>query len=100
MDNEIMVYIPELKIFLFVAEGSGDNLSVKDIENGSVDYSYIETYNYENRELVEVDGGIQLLPKSFKEMYPDIKDCLNDAMEFMFNSIYDYIIIERDDEDK
>lgn len=100
MDNEIMVYIPELKIFLMVSEGSGENLSVKDMENGSVDYTYIETYNYEDRELVEVDGGIQLLSKPFNEMYLDIKDCLKDAMEFMFSSTYDYIVIESMDEKK
>lgn len=38
MDSEIMVYIPKLKIFLFAAEGCGDNLSAKDIDNNYVDY--------------------------------------------------------------
>lgn len=94
MNNEIMVYLPDLKIFIMAAEGSGENLSQDDIDSGSVDYTYIEIYKYEDRELVEIDGGMQLLPKQFKEMYPNVEDCLNDVMEFMTGGKHDYVVIE------
>lgn len=94
MSNEITVYIPSLGLFLMASEGSGDNLTQEDIDNGSVDYTYIEVYEYKDRDLVESDGGLLLLDKPFKEKYPDIKDCINDVMTFMFNEVHDYVVIE------
>lgn len=94
MDNEIMVYIPELGVFMMVAEGDGCNLDQEWTDNGFVDYTYIEIYQYDDRELVEVDGGQLMHLKPFTELYPKVEDCLEDAMNFMYNKVYDYIIIK------
>ena len=92
MQNEIMVYIPELATFLYVAEGNGSNLDSEDEANGYVDYVYIETYIYEDRSLKEYDGGQLMLTESFQAKY-DLEEyddgenedrLIMDAMDFMF----------------
>ena len=46
-----------------VAEGSGDNLTNEDIDEGYKDYWYVEVYNNEGG----IGGGMLLLPKLIKE---------------------------------
>ena len=67
----MFVYVPELQVFLMAEEGSGDNLLREDIENGYVDYVYIETYVYSgvHGDLTEYEGGMKMLTKPFVEVY-------------------------------
>jgi hypothetical protein len=98
MDNEIMVYIPELKEFLRAAEGTGDNLLKEDRDAGYVDYVYISIFRYSDGEFYEEDGGEMMLKELFTEHYKDIKDVLSDAMKFIYEKEFEYIIIENNDE--
>lgn len=52
-------------------EGSGDNLSQEDIDNGYVDYFMSSVYKQEGDELVLVDGGQILTKTPISEMEED-----------------------------
>lgn len=97
MQREMMVYIPELACFLYAAEGTGDNLLHEDIEQGYVDYINIETYTYQDRELIESDGGMKLMTRMFDDVYEDDENgdqLVKDAMDMMFDSDkYAYVVI-------
>ncbi len=71
--------------FIFIAEGSGDNLFNEDIANGFVDYINIEIYNSKREDCI--GGGLLLLEKSFREIYPDTRDCINDVIDFISDEI-------------
>ena len=93
----MMVYIPEMKIFLKAVEGDGSNLLPEDEEEGLVDYVYIETYVWDGDELIEDDGGMLMLTEYFCDKYTDDndKEMINDVMEYMFNgNRYEYVEIE------
>ena len=94
MKNESMVFIPSIQTFLYAAEGSGGNLSDEDIREGCVDYLYIETYIYEDRELKEYDGGQLNLTKYFVDKYKTEDEYIKDAIHFMFSADLDYIKVE------
>lgn len=96
MKREMMVYIPELKVFLYAGEGTGDNLLKEDIEEGFVDYVNIETYTYEDRQLVEDDGGMLMLTELFDDAYKDDdvgERLIKDVMDYMFECT-DYAYVE------
>lgn len=98
MINNIMIFIPEIKVFLRAKEGDGTNLWDKDIENGNVDYVIIDTYELDDEDLVGLDGGMMMLTESFTEKYKEDKcgrSLIKDAMKFMFNDRYDYYVIEK-----
>lgn len=48
-----------------IMEGTGDNLSREDVENGFVDYIYYEEYDLRGN---CIDGGMWLLEKPFGEL--------------------------------
>ena len=63
------------KYVLFIKEGSGDNLSYEDIEDGYVDYIYTEVYLKDD--LVkeefpsEIGGGFMLLKDTIDNLFYD-----------------------------
>lgn len=99
MKNEVTVYIPELKVFLHVAEGSGDNLSREDRANGIIDYMCYYTYLYVgNGELVEDDGGQIDLTEYFVDRYHSEDEFIREAMEDIFDRRnLEYVMIEEGD---
>lgn len=52
-------------------EGSGDNLSQEDVDNGYVDYFMSSVYEQQGDELVLVDGGQILTKTPISEMEED-----------------------------
>ena len=97
--REITVYIPELQEFMYVSEGTGENLLQEDINEGYVDYVYIETYSYEGGcmdTLVEEEGGQMMLKEPFDEVYTDStgEKLLADAMKFIYDKKFDFVRIE------
>lgn len=94
MKSESMVFIPSIQTFVYAAEGDGGNLSAEDEAEGAVDYLYIETYIYEDRELVEYDGGQLNLSEMFVDKYHTEDEYIKDAIRFMFDADLDYIVIE------
>lgn len=98
MINNIMIFIPEIKVFLRAKEGDGTNLLDEDIENGNVDYVMIDTYELDDEYLVGLDGGMMMLTELFTEKYKEDKyghSLVEDAMKFMFDEGYDYYVIEK-----
>ncbi len=55
-----------------VAEGSGDNLTNEDIDEGLKDYWYVEVYNNEGN----IGGGMLLLPELIKETNMNIAETI------------------------
>lgn len=100
MKDEIMVYVPKKKLFLYVAEGTGDNLWQEDMDEGYVDYLYIEVYKMDGTEMFEVDGGELLLKEYVRDRYAndnDGKQMINDAARFIWNielKPNEYVIID------
>ena len=73
---EVLAWVPGKKVFLKVQEGTGDNLSCEDAENGFVSYALWSTFRPEDIGLDEQldmeckDGGMVL----FKKELPQAKD--------------------------
>lgn len=99
MKDEIMIYVKKKKLFLYVAEGTGDNLWQEDMDEGYVDYLYIEVYKMDGTEMSEVDGGELLLKEYVKDRYSDDDGTrmIQDAAKFIWDmEIHydDYVIID------
>jgi len=99
MKDEIMVYVKKKKLFLYVAEGTGDNLWQEDMDEGYVDYLYIEVYKMDGTEMFEVDGGELLLKEYVKDRYADDDGTrmIQDAAKFIWDMEIrydDYVIID------
>jgi hypothetical protein len=66
--NNMLIYVGEPYNKIIVAEeGSGDNLSQQDIEDGYTDYFMTSLYKQDGDELVLVDSGQLLLPNLIKD---------------------------------
>ena len=64
----MLIYVGEPYNKIIVAEeGSGDNLSQQDIEDGYTDYFMTSLYKQDGDELVLVDSGQLLLPNLIKD---------------------------------
>ena len=64
------IYVVDDEVIIEFDEGTGDNLLDEDIEAGYVDYVYYTVYNISDLDAVkEVDGGMVLLEKPFREAY-------------------------------
>lgn len=68
MFEEIYIYVPGEQQIIKISEGSGDNLTDDDMEQGYVDYIYYECYSRES-EFPEVDGGMIMLTELFQEKF-------------------------------
>lgn len=81
--DDLLVYVPEMKQIIRIAEGSGDNLLWEDMEEGYVDYIYYEQYNIEAG-MPEADGGKILLKESLREKYLCLADCIPDVLDMAY----------------
>lgn len=65
----MLIYVgePDNKIITAV-EGTGDNLTDEDIDEGYVDYFMTSVYKQEGEEIVLVDGGQLLTSKPIADM--------------------------------
>ncbi len=95
METEVTVFIPQIGKFMYVSEGGGGNLDHKDMEDGLVDYVYIEVYGYVGQgELMEIDGGQIDISIPFREKYHSEEEYIKDALEDQFgNRDLGYIIV-------
>lgn len=83
MFDPIYIYVPEVRQIVKISEGSGDNLSAEDIDNGYVDYVYYEQYIMDP-DMRETDGGIIMLTELFQERYSDTTDSVPDVLEMAY----------------
>ena len=85
-DFSIAVINGGVTTYVAISEGTGDNLSKNDTDLGYVDYINYTTYQLQNGEFSEVDGGMVLLnqlymfcsPEHIIEIMADELDVNND----------------------
>lgn len=61
--DDIVLYLPDSKQYLWIYEGTGDNLLNEDRANGFVDYLNYEFHESLDFDEDSLDGGMQLLDK-------------------------------------
>lgn len=93
MFDEIYIYVPSKKQIIRIAEGSGDNLTNDDIEQGYVDYIYYETHSLE-QDLPEADGGMIMLKQLFRQKYNSTKESIPAVLDMAYeDESIDYLLL-------
>ena len=94
MYDAVYIFVPSRKQIIRIAEGTGDNLTDEDIENGYVDYIYYDQYNLEAA-IPEVDGGMIMLTELFKEQFSCTKDAIPNVLDMAYgDTSLSYIVLE------
>lgn len=83
--DEVYVFVPSKNEIIRIAEGSGDNLLMEDIDEGYVDYIYYEQYRLDGG-IAETDGGEVLLKELFQEKYECTADCIPAVLDMAYGS--------------
>ena len=92
--NGIMLWIPEREEIFQVMIGDGCNLLREDYEQGFDAYLYIKTYQYDDPDFEEMDGG-DLMYRSNEHTYDDdITTAVYDALVFHYNMVPYFIPLE------
>lgn len=92
--NDILIYVQINKQIIRISEGSGDNLTDDDIEQGYVDYIYYEVYSV-SQDLPEVDGGMIMLTELFQEKFTSTKDAIPAVLDMAYgNESIGYIVLD------
>lgn len=81
--NDIFIYVPTMRQIIRIDEGSGDNLTNDDIDQGYIDYIYYEVYNVQ-QDLPEVDGGIVMLTELFQNKFKSVKDAIPAVLDMAY----------------
>ena len=81
--NDIFIYVPTMRQIIRIDEGSGDNLTNDDIDQGYVDYIYYEVYNVQQN-LPEVDGGMVMLTELFQNKFKSVKDAIPTVLDMAY----------------
>lgn len=100
LNSEILIYLPDIQEFMSISEGTGDNLLNEDRDEGYVDYININTYFYSGDIDVpfgEIDGGIMLLKKPYKEAFATNPEVISECMLYQYDKRMPYVIIEQKD---
>jgi hypothetical protein len=79
----LLLYVPELKQFVRISYGTGDNLSSEDIEEGYDDYLYIVIDEFDDGWEEDIDGGQMLLKMKEEWGHYNICQHIKDGLEFM-----------------
>lgn len=92
--NDIFIYVQINKQIIRISEGSGDNLTDDDIEQGYVDYIYYEVYSV-SQDLPEVDGGMIMLTELFQEKFKSTKEAIPAVLDMAYgNESMGYIVLD------
>ena len=91
--NDIFIYVQGMRQIIRIGEGSGDNLTNDDINQGYVDYIYYDTYNVQ-QDLPEVDGGMIMLTELFQDKFKSTKDAIPAVLDMAYGdaSIKDIVL--------
>ena len=94
-------FLPDLDQFLVIEEGTGDNLLPEDLKEGYVDY--INYSLIRRKDMCEADGGMILLKKLYRDIYPPERTeaLIQDVLEEHFGNrdlVYIDAFIEKDEE--
>ena len=92
--NAIFIYVQTKKQIIRIDEGSGDNLTDDDIEQGYVDYIYYEVYNVQ-QDFPETDGGMIMLKEPFQEKFKSTKEAIPAVLDMAYgNESIGYIVLD------
>ena len=92
--NDIFIYVQTKKQIIRIDEGSGDNLTDDDIEQGYVDYIYYEVYNAQ-QDFPETDGGMIMLKEPFQEKFKSTKEAIPAVLDMAYgNESIGYIVLD------
>lgn len=97
MYEDIYIYVPRFRNIIRISEGSGDNLTVDDIENGYVDYIYYDIHDL-NAGLPEYDGGIIMMTNRVEDEFKSMKDaeCIERVLDMTYGDVnVAYIVLEQ-----
>lgn len=94
MFDSIYIYVPAMKQLVRISEGSGDNLTDEDLENGYVDYIYYEQY-VKDPVVREIDGGMIMLAELFQEKFRRTADAIPYVLGMAYcDDTLDFIVLE------
>lgn len=92
--NDVFIYVQTKKQIVRIDEGSGDNLTDDDIEQGYVDYIYYEVYNVQ-QDFPETDGGMIMLKEPFQEKFKSTKEAIPAVLDMAYgNESIGYIVLD------
>ena len=92
--NDVFIYVPTMRQIIRIDEGSGDNLTNDDIDQGYIDYIYYEVYNVQ-QDLPEVDGGIVMLTELFQNKFKSVKDAIPSVLDMAYgNASIEYSVLD------
>lgn len=95
MFDTVYIFVPTANQIVKISEGTGDNLLDEDIEAGYADYIYYEQYSVAT-DFPEVDGGMVMLTKLFREQFTCTKDCIPNVLDMAYgNGSLGYIVLEQ-----
>lgn len=83
--DPIWFYVPSQSALIYLQEGSGDNLTDEDREEGNVDYLDYTIFSLENGEVREFDGGEIMFGVPVRSLF----GCLADAIPEVMDDTYD-----------
>lgn len=91
--KDIFIYVQAMRQIIRIGEGSGDNLTNDDINQGYVDYIYYDTYNVQ-QDLPEVDGGMIMLTELFQDKFKSTKDAIPAVLDMVYgDASIKYIVL-------
>ena len=93
MFDEIYIYVLSKKQIIRITEGSGDNLTDDDLDQGYIDYIYYETHSLK-QDLPEVDGEMILLNQLFRQKYNSTKESITAVLDMAYeDENIDYVLL-------
>ena len=93
MFDDVYIYVPSEQQIIKISEGSGDNLTDEDMDEGYVDYIYYEQYSRESG-FPELDGGMIMLTELFQETYESTNECIPAVLDMAFGDVTtEYIVL-------
>ena len=91
--EDILLYVPETRQVIRIAEGSGDNLLEEDIREGYVDYIYYEQHEA-GVGMPVVNGGQILLKDQLRDRYWCMAGCIPEVLDMAYgDSGPEYMIL-------
>ena len=93
MFDDVYIYVPGEQQIIKISEGSGDNLSEEDMDEGYVDYIYYEQYSREPG-FPDVDGGMVMLTEMLQDTYESTEKCIPAVLDMAFGDpTMEYVVL-------
>lgn len=91
----VSIFVPAAYQVLQISEGTGENLSAEDTDNGFVDYLYYVQYDMNDLDAGEYDGGQILKKEPVQDLYESLTEAIPEVLDFAYgNSSLPYVLLE------